>query len=56
MTEGEWGLLRDAHGGIRAVFSLAPGRPLKHAGFDEQDAAFSGAKRYADWRFGQVGP
>ena len=40
-------------GGIRAVFSLAPGTPLKRTRFAQQDAAFAGAKRYADWIFAQ---
>jgi type II secretory pathway pseudopilin PulG len=56
MTDGEWGLVRDTHGGIRAVFSLAPGTPLKQSGFDKQDAGFSGAKSYADWLFGAAKP
>jgi hypothetical protein len=40
-------------GGNRAVFSLAPGTPLKRTRFAQQDAAFAGAKRYADWIFAQ---
>lgn len=48
----EWGLLRDAQGGIVAVFSLAGGRPLKQNGFSGARAHFNGASSYAQWSFG----
>jgi type II secretory pathway pseudopilin PulG len=47
----DWGLVRDARGGIVAVHSLSPARPLKVAGFPPQVAVVD-AKRYAGWRFG----
>ena len=37
--------------GIVGVVSQATGRPFKIAGFLPEDAAFSGAAGYADWRF-----
>jgi type II secretory pathway pseudopilin PulG len=55
MTGGEWGLVRDAQGGIRAVYSLASGAPIKRANFAAAEAAFAAAKSYADWRFGDTG-
>jgi type II secretory pathway pseudopilin PulG len=49
---GEWGTVRDAEGRIRALYSLAPGRPIKRTGFDLWQAHFEGATTYADWTFG----
>lgn len=40
----EWGLLRDASGGIFGVFSLSEEVPL-------QQTRFIGARSYRDWRF-----
>jgi type II secretory pathway pseudopilin PulG len=37
--------------GIVGVVSQATGRPFKIAGFLPEDAAFSGAAGYVDWRF-----
>lgn len=37
--------------GIVGVYSPAPGRPLKRAGFRPEDSAFAGASGYAEWRF-----
>jgi hypothetical protein len=50
--KNDWGLLRDAQGGIVAVFSLAPGRPLQRDGFTGKHARFNGAERYTQWTFG----
>lgn len=44
----EWGVVR-AGGRIIAVYSLAPGRPLKREGFS--DPSFNEAESYANWRF-----
>jgi type II secretory pathway pseudopilin PulG len=52
MTGGaEWGLLRLADGGITGVYSRSDKAPLKRANFAGDQAAFAGAKTYADWRF-----
>ena len=40
----EWGLVRDATGGIVGVFSLSNDAPLRQT-------RFTGAKSYSDWRF-----
>ena len=50
----EWGLIRDSQGGIVAVYSLAPGMPIKRTGFDASQAWFEDASSYADWRFSAV--
>lgn len=46
----EWGLFRQANQ-IIGVYSLAERKPLKQAGFDEEDSDFEGASRYSDWKF-----
>jgi type II secretory pathway pseudopilin PulG len=52
----EWGLVKAPDGGILGVYSLAPGRPLKSAGFSAGEAGFEDAESYADWRFVAVVP
>ena len=47
----EWGLQRDAQGGIVGVYSLAGGEPLKRRGFAPHQAHFAQARRYSDWLF-----
>ena len=47
----EWGLVRDAQGGIVAIHSLAAGTPIKRTGFEATQASFEDASSYADWRF-----
>jgi hypothetical protein len=47
-----WGLVRDDAGRIVAVYSLAPGVPIKRSGFGPQQAGFEEADTYARWRFG----
>jgi type II secretory pathway pseudopilin PulG len=47
----EWGLLRDAEGGIVGVHSLATATPMKTAGFAAHYEHFARAARYADWVF-----
>jgi type II secretory pathway pseudopilin PulG len=36
---------------IVGVASKATGQPFKHAGFQPEDEGFTGAARYAEWRF-----
>lgn len=52
MTGKPLQLIRDpvSHG-IVGVYSAAPGQPLKVGGFPLDDAGFTGAKSYAQWRF-----
>ncbi len=47
----EWGLVRDARGGITGVHSLSDRAPLKRAGFAEEERRFATARSHADWRF-----
>lgn len=47
-----WGLLRDAQGGIVAVFGLADGTPHRREGFTGARGHFNGATSYRDWTFG----
>ncbi|OGU54204.1 MAG: hypothetical protein A2199_01380 [Hydrogenophilales bacterium RIFOXYA1_FULL_63_33] len=52
LTGGEIALIREPDTkGIVGVYSPAPGRPFKIAGFSAKDEAFKGAKSYAKWRF-----
>jgi type II secretory pathway pseudopilin PulG len=47
----DWGLVKDAGGGITGVYSKSDDEPLKKANFAEQFAQFEDKKRYSDWRF-----
>lgn len=47
----EWGLVRDAQGGIVGLHSLAEGAPLKTAGFPPHQAGFEEASSYREWVF-----
>lgn len=52
LTGGPLALIREPDTqGIVGVYSTAPGRPFKLAGFPTKDDAFAGAKSYAGWRF-----
>lgn len=51
----EWGLVLQA-GQIIGVHSLSERPPLKQAGFDEEDAAFSQATTYREWAFMALEP
>jgi type II secretory pathway pseudopilin PulG len=52
----EWGVVRAPDGGIMGVHSLSEEAPLKRANFRVRDAAFEGARRYADWSFVYLAP
>lgn len=52
----DWGLVRDADGRIAAVFSLAPGLPIKRAGFSPRQQGFEEAPAYSAWHFGEGVP
>lgn len=47
----EWGLIPAPGGGVMGVYSLSNEKPIKTAGFTEEDQAFEGARRYSQWRF-----
>lgn len=52
LTGGALALIHESDTrGIVGVYSPAPGRPFKTAGFLAKDAAFKGATSYAEWRF-----
>lgn len=50
-NEATWGLIAAPTGGIRGVHSLSDKEPIKLAGFDSDEEAFAGKKKYADWMF-----
>jgi type II secretory pathway pseudopilin PulG len=57
LTGGAFALIRAPDSpGIVGVHSLATGRPFKTAGFAPEDAAFTEAARYDEWRFVFVAP
>lgn len=47
----EWGLVKEAVGGISGVYSLSEGKPFKTAGFSASDDAFREATSYREWVF-----
>lgn len=47
----EWGLIRDAQGGIIGVHSLSEGTPYKQAGLAPGQEGFAEAASYRDWVF-----
>ncbi len=51
MTGGKWGIISDAKGGVKGVFSLNEKAPLKSGGFPTGYESFEGAKAYKDWKF-----
>ncbi|MDZ4101273.1 MAG: hypothetical protein U1E12_06325 [Hydrogenophaga sp.] len=51
-----WGLVRDAQGGIVGIHSLAAGVPIKRTGFDPRWKTFDEAGTYQQWVFGQNNP
>ena len=48
----EWGLVRDSHGLIVGLYSMAEGRPLQRAGWPAEWAHFEEQEAYASWLFG----
>jgi type II secretory pathway pseudopilin PulG len=47
----DWGLLKDAGGGITGVYSRSDDEPLKKANFGARFAQFDGKNHYSDWQF-----
>lgn len=57
LTGGEFALIHEPDTqGIVGVHSSATGRPFKAAGFEPENAGFSGAARYDEWRFVFIAP
>lgn len=52
----EWGLLKDAAGGISGVYSRSEKTPIKRANFAFGSLTFEQAKRYSDWIFAYGAP
>jgi hypothetical protein len=48
--KAEWGLVRQ-QGRIVGIYSLSQERPIKQAGFLDDDRGFNNKARYADWVF-----
>jgi len=48
--KAEWGLVR-LNGRIVGIHSLSEARPVKRAGFDDDDLGFEQARSYRDWVF-----
>lgn len=51
----EWGMVKDAQGGIAGVHSLAEGKPFKRALFSDPYADFENKSSYRDWVFAYEG-
>lgn len=49
--KSEWGLVKEADGGISGVYSLSGKMPFKRAGFAAANEAFQDAGSYRDWLF-----
>ncbi len=49
--EGSWGLVLEAGGRIKGVFSKSQERPLKKGNFPTEYQAFEKAGSYSDWKF-----
>ena len=47
----DWQLINAPDGGIIGIASSSQGKPIKVAGFSQQDAAFEKAECYCDWKF-----
>lgn len=47
----EWGLVKNAEGGITGIYTKTGAEPLKSANFGERFAQFDGRKHYYDWKF-----
>jgi len=54
--EADWGLVPAPGGGVMGVYSRSDLVPVKVAGFDETEKAFTSAQKYSDWKFVYVPP
>ncbi len=50
-SDGEWGIITEAAGGIKGVYSKSTETPLKVSNFPKEYVDFEKAKSYSDWRF-----
>ena len=53
--DGEWGIVRAPDGGIAGVYSRSEAKPFKTADFRPEDAEFTDAVKYSDWKFVAAG-
>jgi type II secretory pathway pseudopilin PulG len=53
--DAEWGLLKDAQGGIGGVFSLSDKQPFKTGNFPAMYDNFAGRTAYNQWQFVAAG-
>ena len=52
MTENKnWGLVLDASGHIKGVFSQSSRKPIKQGNFPAELEGFKGKSRYSQWKF-----
>jgi len=49
--QAQWGIVAAPEGGIMGIYSLSTDKPLKSENFGQQDADFSVAATYSDWKF-----
>ena len=54
VADGEWELIRQ-QGRIMGVASRSTDKPIKVAGFTEEQNGFEGATKYSEWRFLSAG-
>lgn len=47
----EWGVVRNATGGVVGVYSLSSAKPFKQKGFPVELESFTEAQHYSDWKF-----
>jgi type II secretory pathway pseudopilin PulG len=47
----DWGVVKNADGGVIGVYSLSQQKPLKRDGFPLELAGFVNAQHYSDWKF-----
>jgi len=50
-SKAAWGLVAAPGGGIMGVYSLSGATPIKSDNFSPADEAFTGSKKYSEWRF-----
>ncbi len=52
----QWGYIRNQQSRLIGIYSLSDKKPIKQAGFIDEDKAFANAATYADWKFIYVAP
>jgi type II secretory pathway pseudopilin PulG len=49
--DGKWGLIADAKGGVKGVFSKSDDKPIKTGNFTREYTLFEKSETYKDWKF-----